>query len=149
MSMKSLKNRTVIFREGDISDSMYYIAGLNDAKVGIYSSYGTSNEVKLTTIGVDSFFGEMAMINDEKRSATAVALTDVMLIEIKKEDFHDYFSKKPDMMLELLKQSSKNLRRLTNDYVDACITVNEYMAVKNTGGQMSEELAGKLKKYAK
>lgn len=149
MNVITVKKGEMIFREGAVSGSMYYIASPNDAKIGIYSNYKTANEVHLTTVGVDKYLGEMSMLNEELRSATAVALTDVILEEIKKEEFHEYFSKNTPRMLEVLKASSDNLRRLTNDYFKACVTVHAYMEAKKSGTPISENLEEQLKKYIK
>lgn len=143
----TVKKGSVIFNEGEKSDCMYYIDGFSDSKVMIYVGYGTDNEVNLNVMRNGQFIGEMGVLNNTVRSATAVALTNVCLVEITKEEFHEYFSAHPAMMLQLLKSASGNLRGLTNKYMDACITVNDYVTARKEGKGISRELAARLEQY--
>ena len=70
-----LKRTEIIFNEGDKSDRMYDI---RHGRVGIYANYGTKEEKLLTELTKDQFFGEMGIIEGYPRSATAVALGDLL-----------------------------------------------------------------------
>ena len=108
----------VIFREGDDGVYMYQI---HSGAVGIYAKYGTKEEEKLAKLYTNEFFGEMGMIAQEKRSATAVVEENDTVLEcIRAEDLQALFQANPlkvDMILEHL---SNRLRKLTIEYAKAC-----------------------------
>lgn len=109
---------TVIFREGDEANCMFDI---HWGRVGIYSGYGTAEQKLLTELNVNSFFGEMGMIGNEPRSATAVTLEDDTTLEtIYPEDLEDLFRKNPPKVEMIFRHMSFRLRRLTVDYLAAC-----------------------------
>ena len=69
----------VIFREGETADELFVI------KSGyVRIQVGNRTMADLTT---DNIFGEMALIDSEPRSATAVAITDVELVPISEKQF--------------------------------------------------------------
>ncbi len=71
----------VIFREGDAGNRAYVI---ESGRVGITAARAGS-EVALATLGPGDLFGEMALIDDKTRSATAQAVELTMLIVISRE----------------------------------------------------------------
>ena len=108
----------IIFREGDEGNYMYAIHG---GSVGIYLDFGTANEKKLTTLYADSFFGEMGLVSEEKRSATAVVEEKGTILEcIRAEDLENLFKENPVKIDMILSHLSHRLRKLTKDYVKAC-----------------------------
>ena len=108
----------IIFRQGDEGNYMYAI---HYGSVGIYLDYGTAEEKKLTTLYSNTFFGEMGLISDEKRSATAVVEEDGTLLEtIRAENLESLFKSNPLKIDMILNHLSHRLRRLTQDYVEAC-----------------------------
>ena len=114
----SFRKGEIIFREGDEGNYMYAIHG---GSVGIYLDYGTAQEKKLTTLYSNSFFGEMGLISDEKRSATAVIEEDGTLLEtIREENLEGLFKSNPMKIDMILSHLSHRLRGLTKDYVEAC-----------------------------
>lgn len=114
---------TVIFKEGEAGKCMYIVYG---GRVGIYKSYGDSKQVKLTDLYPVSFFGEMGMIADEARSATAVAEIDETFVEIiRPEGLEDMFRESPAKVEMILKHLSYRLRMLTYDYLTACKEIND------------------------
>lgn len=118
LPITSYRQGNIIFREEEIGIYMYMI---QTGSVGIYTGYGTPNQVKLTTLYSDSFFGEMGMIEHEKRSATAVVEEDDTTLEIiRPEDLERLFKENPITVDMILVHLSSRLRRLTQDYVRAC-----------------------------
>lgn len=118
LPVKSYSRGQVIFREGEEGNYMYAIYG---GSVGIYSNYGNALEKKLTTLYTNSFFGEMGLIEQEKRSATAVVEEDDTVLEtISADSLQELFKKNPGEIDMILSHLSNRLRRLTLDYVAAC-----------------------------
>lgn len=109
---------TIIFKQGEVGKCMYLVHG---GCVGIYSNYGQANELKLTELYPVSCFGEMGMIADEARSATAVAESDETYVEIiYGDDLEELFKQWPVKVEMILKHLSYRLRSLTYDYFSTC-----------------------------
>lgn len=145
INFKEFKKGDIIFKEGDAGDCMYYISGLHNEEIGIYSGYGTDSQVLLAKITTGDFFGEMGLISGVARSATAVALTDAIVERIEEDNIKEYCKEKPYLMYSLLEKTSNNLRRLTNNYMKACDVVCDYVAAKESGAAISNELKDRIK----
>lgn len=92
-----------------------------NGKIGIYSGYGTPEQKLIAELGVNDFFGEMGLIEDTVRSATAVAMdADTRVKVVDAETFDDYFRKSPAKVLMLMQQMSSRLRRVNREYAEAC-----------------------------
>ena len=90
MNTLTLHSGEIIFRQKDFAESMFDIVS---GKVGIFSNYGTDTETKITELGEGQTFGEMGMIEYFPRSATAVALEETILAEIKEEELKTMYDK--------------------------------------------------------
>ena len=123
MQVKSFSKGQVIFREGDEGTYLYQIHG---GSVGIYSKYGTPEQAKLTTLYTNAFFGEMALVGNDPRSATAVVEEDDTTLEcFRAEDMEALFKVNPMKVDMILGHLSNRLRRLSLDYVKACAKAAE------------------------
>ena len=136
-AVKLLKKGEVIFKEGDLELCMYNI---RSGSVGIYASYGKEDEKLLVELKADekTFFGEMGMIDQEPRSATAVALEDTEVAVISSENFADYFKEQPEHIFYIMQNMSKRIRGLTSDYLDACRAVAEAVETEKSGKAKSD-----------
>ena len=77
--LKSLNKGMFIFREGKDEKCMYI---LHSGRVGIYNNYRSREEVLLSELDAVSFFGEMGIISDEPRAATAVVESSGVSVEV-------------------------------------------------------------------
>lgn len=100
----------VIMREGELGSSMYLFAAgealvtknltLKTGKRGF--SQAEKSMVRLNAQSV-SFFGDMAMFENEVRSATITASTDCVLYEVKREDFERLAEENPALGYRLVR----------------------------------------------
>ncbi|MBP5751108.1 MAG: cyclic nucleotide-binding domain-containing protein [Firmicutes bacterium] len=143
MRGEKFKKGEIIFREGDPGHTMYDI---NWGTVGIYTGYGTPQEKKLAELKTEDVFGEMGILDQAPRSATAVALEETHLFMITEDDFMDYFRERPAKVFTIMQQLSQKLRQTTQDYLDVCRTVYETVEEEKKGGgdPRSEELEQSL-----
>jgi CRP-like cAMP-binding protein len=58
----------------------------------------------------DTIFGEMALIDDEPRSATALAITDVELVPVSEKQFLFLVSQTPYFALKVMRVLAQRLR---------------------------------------
>ena len=71
----------------------------------------------MADLTADNIFGEMALIDSEPRSATAVAITDVELVPISEKQFLFLVSQTPYFALRLMRVLAQRLRA-TNKALD-------------------------------
>ncbi len=135
---------TVIFKEGETGSCMYDI---HFGTVGIYKAYGTSDEKLLTKLSTDEFFGELGMIENVKRSGTAVVLDDETTLEvITPADLKELFKQNPPKVEMILEHVSYRLRKLTKEYMTACSILFRVSDAENKGG-MSDDLKNEVKSF--
>ena len=143
--VEKYKKGTVIFREGEMGRCMYDI---HYGTIGIYTDYGTPKEKCLTTLYADKFFGEVGMLGNEPRTATAVALEDNTMLEaIYTDDFEELFQKNPAKIEMILKHLSFRIRRLTYEYVNACKLVYD-AAQAELKQSVNDEIKKKAQEYS-
>ena len=92
-----------IFKEGDLGDEFFVVVR---GQVEI-----RSGDRHFETLGQDGIFGEMALIDDSPRSATAVALTDVTVAPIKENQFLFLVKNTPFFALNVMRVLAHRLRR--------------------------------------
>ena len=73
-----------IFAAGDTADNAYFLEG-GTVDIVLRDKRGKDKVINTLTSG--EFFGEMALVDDEPRSATAVVKEDTMCVVITKEEF--------------------------------------------------------------
>lgn len=91
-----------VVREGESGDAMYLIV---DGAVRVHSG-----EQVFAELGVKQVFGEMAILDAEPRSATVTPITDLTLLRIQRDDFHEILAEKPEMSLGIIKVLTHRLR---------------------------------------
>jgi CRP-like cAMP-binding protein len=106
-NQKTFQPGEVIFREGDEADSMYILLeGAVDLKKKV-----EKGETVLKTVNVpNEFFGEMALLDDRPRSATAVAAAPTRLIEIDEATFENLILTNGKFALKIIKVLSERIR---------------------------------------
>jgi CRP-like cAMP-binding protein len=97
----------IIFKENDMGDSLYIVVS---GKVKIIKKYGTSDEIVLAELGEMAHFGEMAVLSDEPRSATALVSEDAKLISLKGERLKEIILQKPEMAFQIMRVLSERLK---------------------------------------
>ncbi|MCR4923043.1 MAG: cyclic nucleotide-binding domain-containing protein [Lachnospiraceae bacterium] len=142
--ISSYKKGDIIFKEGEDGVCMYDI---HFGKVGVYKSYGQEGEKLIKEISTDDFFGEMGLIDNSKRSATAVVMEDETTIEyIYADDFKELFEKNPPKVEMILAHLSYTLRTLTRSYLNACQLLAEVDESVKGGKPLSDELKQRVAK---
>jgi hypothetical protein len=91
-----------IFAKGDIGTSLFI---LHDGQVGIFN--GTQ---QLATFGAGDFFGELALLDAEPRSASAAALGQVLAFRIDQEDFYDVMEERAEVLRNILRMLCQRIR---------------------------------------
>jgi CRP/FNR family transcriptional regulator, cyclic AMP receptor protein len=101
------KAGTSLFRAGDEGDAMYLI---ERGKVRICIRASNDREVVLTELNRGDFFGEMALLGGQRRSADAVVAEDSRLAVLSREHFLAFVQSSPKIALEMLTALANRLR---------------------------------------
>jgi CRP/FNR family transcriptional regulator, cyclic AMP receptor protein len=110
----------VLFRAGDAGDAMYLI---ERGKVRISVQTTDGRELTLTELGQGDFFGELALLDRQPRSANAVVADDARLAVLSRDHFLSFMRSNPDVALEMLTALAHRLRR-TDELLRHSVTRN-------------------------
>lgn len=102
------KAGSVIFREGDEARELFVV---KSGQVRIQIGNRT-----VTELGPESIFGEMALIDNEPRSATAIAVTNVELVPVTEKQFLFLVSQPPYFALKVMRVLAERLRKTNKTF---------------------------------
>jgi len=106
--------------------------------------FGTSSQGRSKTFAYlepGDFFGEMSLIDESVRSASASALEDSVLIMLKAEDYRKLMLGRPQIALAVLKTMSGRLRRANKEV--------EALSFNNVLGRIAQILLDLSERYGK
>jgi len=104
-----LKPGEVIFREGEFGHSAYII---DTGRVSISRMSAAGSELALAVLERGDLFGEIALIDEGQRSATAVALTDVELMTLEHNKFMSTLMERPSRVSDILEIFTTRIRKM-------------------------------------
>ncbi|MEI8093213.1 MAG: ATP-binding protein [Spirochaetales bacterium] len=102
-----LDSGTIIFREGDQPDRFYVLL---EGQVEIWKDYGSTFADILAIRGPGASFGEMSLIDELPRSATARTASSALLLSLEKPRFRQIIEENPPIALLIMKTVSKMVR---------------------------------------
>jgi CRP/FNR family cyclic AMP-dependent transcriptional regulator len=115
-----------IFLQGDPGDEMYVVL---EGRVRICCESLSGREITLALLKDGGFFGDMALLDGEPRSATAIAETAGQLLVLRRQDFQAFLQSCPNAALALLDFLSRRLRVANEKIQDlALLTVRQRLA---------------------
>jgi signal transduction histidine kinase len=112
--MRRFQAGQTIFRAGDPGDGFYLV---ESGSVIISAVVG--NEARpLATVVAGEFFGEMALLDEAPRSATATAEVETRAFCIGREELLALLEHRPKLALNLIREFSHRVRSLNQKYID-------------------------------
>jgi len=108
VTRKILGKNTIVVQEGELGEAMAIILR-GSVKVSQFAADG--REVVLCLLENGSFFGEMALLDTEPRSATVTTMEECELGFIRRKDFHRLMLEMPRLTSKLLSEITHRLRR--------------------------------------
>jgi len=100
-----------IFDMGDIGLEFYIITG---GRIGISVDPDPNRPVFINELKAGDSLGEMALIDNEPRSATAHVLEDTQALALEKEKLHGLLMSYPELSIGMLRALSQRLRALSS-----------------------------------
>ena len=99
VDLRRLDAGATLFNTGDPGESLYIV---RSGEVELYIRDTTGQKIVLTVASTNEIFGELALLDNKPRTATAIALVDTELLELDREDLVLLFQKTPAAALRLL-----------------------------------------------
>jgi len=119
MNLFKVKKKEVIFREGDPGNFMCFIV---EGKILVLKKSENGSRILIAELGAKKSLGEMAMIDQAPRSASAIAAKDTTLLTISEKNFNKLIQDHPKVGNILLKRLSVILcayiRKTSSDLAD-------------------------------
>jgi CRP-like cAMP-binding protein len=132
---------TVVFFENEEGDSFFMILE-GRIKVTILGDDG--REVILSVLGPGDFFGEMALLDNEPRSATAIAVEESELLSLHRNDFQTVLNDNRSITSALIRVLSARLRR-ANHQISTLALLDVYGRVARVIVDMAREEGKRLR----
>lgn len=105
----------IVFHLGDPAGLLYIIT---NGKVKISHSSADGQEAVLAILGAGDFFGELALIDDSPRSATAEAIELTETLTLHRDDFLKFLDNNPDFARHVLNILARRIRHLNKQISD-------------------------------
>ena len=112
----SIPTGTAVVTQGDTGDSLFVI---REGVMSITIQFGDKDSIEVARLGPGDFFGEMAMLAGDPRTATVSALTDLQLLEIGKAEIAPVIAKRREIIVELVRIIEERKRALGQAKKDA------------------------------
>jgi len=111
MKQREFKQGTVIFNQGDRSDLCYKIeSGSVEIRIASYDGTGTLRTVVAQTLGHGDVFGEMGIIDDSPRSASAIATKHTVCVAYTSDEIMALLETNPKQALAYIHTLLRRLR---------------------------------------
>lgn len=113
-----------VFRQGSVGDTMFMIVE-GELRVSVRVN---QRESILATLGVGESFGEMALLDEGKRSADVIANVDCMLLSISKSGLEKLFAEAPALAAPFLHELAQEIAgrlRTTNRRLEDSVRLSQ------------------------
>jgi CRP/FNR family cyclic AMP-dependent transcriptional regulator len=91
-----------IIKQGEIGNCLFLIIE-GEVKV-------LTDDNEIARLGEKECVGEMSILDSEPRSASVIAVTDVVLLKINQEDFYEMISERPEIAQGVITMLTRRLR---------------------------------------
>ena len=111
LAYRQLEAGTSLFHQGDPGDAMFLI---DSGSIRISVKDADGHEAVLADLGKGEFFGEMAILDNQPRSADATVMEPAKLAVLGREDLRSLVRKNPEIALAILTAMTQRLRHTDN-----------------------------------
>ena len=120
----------MIFDQGDTGSAMYIV---QSGDINIHLPGEGSRRISLKDIARGEYFGELALFDEMPRSASALATTHTVLLELQRDTLEGFLERRPKVAMAILRTMSERLRE-TNTMLSA-------RAAKNVDEEFDKNLS--------
>ncbi len=137
---RTFQKNSIVITEGDHSDSLYVIVS---GRVRVYCSDEGGREVTLNDLKTGDHFGELALFDDQERSASVMTTEPCRFLILNKSSLLEAFKQTPELAYNLIIHLTQRVRALTSNVKNLAL-MDVYGRVANTLLQLSEKQGDQL-----
>lgn len=134
----SFRKNTVLMSEGETGESMYVV---RSGSIKIFVSDEDGHEIVLYIEGPGSYIGEISLLDDAPRTASAVTLEKTEVLAISKSGFLTCINQNPEIAFLIIGSMTHRLRRATNTIRSLALD-NVYQRLASKLHELAEEVDG-------
>ena len=135
MTEKVYPKDSVIVNVNDPADALYIVSD-GEVKVSLWSDSG--REIILSTLGPGHFFGEMALVDGEPRSANVTCTSDALILRLGRREFLQVLRSYPSLAINVMTEMCVRLRR-ADESIGNLALLDVYGRVARFLMELSEE----------
>ena len=137
----------IVFKKGESGDTMYEV---RSGSIGIYLDYKGSKQKLLAVKQPGEYFGEIALIEDRPRTATAVAMEEMTVLrEISVNGFPNYAKNHTDILKPIMDAMADRFKMQRRMYYEVCEALKDYVGAVENDMEPSDEVLEKTARYIK
>jgi signal transduction histidine kinase len=130
-----------IFKEGDAGDG---VSVVKDGLVEISAGMGPRSRQVFSQVAPGEMFGEMAVIEDKPRSATALAKEETIVYFVSRDDLLALVEHSPSLALALLREVSHRLRQFDRQYLQEVLQAERLSVIGRFARSIVHDLKNPL-----
>jgi CRP/FNR family cyclic AMP-dependent transcriptional regulator len=131
-SVRTYRKNTLLMEKGDEASSLYVILA---GSVKVFSADDKGKEITLNELGPQDLVGELALIDDSRRTASVMTTETCRCLVLPKSSFLEFVRARPEVALRLLTVLAERVRRLTDEV--------ERLALRDVYGRLVDTLNGR------
>jgi signal transduction histidine kinase len=137
----SLSAGDQIFKEGDPGDGVYFI---KSGQVQISALVESGERYMFSKVGPGEMFGEMAVLDEKPRSASATADTPLELYFVPREFIAGLLTRSPEFTRALVHEISSRLREFNRQYIRSVLQIERLSLVGRFASSIVHDLKNPL-----
>ena len=115
MAQVTVPKGDVVFAEGEEGDRLFVV---QDGKVKLSQTSADGREQVMAVVGPGEMFGELSLFDPGRRTSTATAVTDCVLLGLGQSDLRPWLTGRPEVAEALLRALAQRLRRANEAMAD-------------------------------
>jgi signal transduction histidine kinase len=130
-----------IFKEGDAGDALYVI---KSGSVQISAVIGEGERQVLSRLPPGELFGELAIIDNQPRSATALAEVETTVYVIPREAMIEMLTSSPQFSFSMMREITQRLREFNRQYIRQVLQAERMALVGRFASSIVHDLKNPL-----
>ena len=131
---RSFRRDTIVFHKDQAGDALYVV---ESGRIRIFLPAEGGEELTIDVLGPGDVFGEMALLDGQPRSASAITLEDSTLYTLGREEFQRQLAASPTLAGALLEYMSRRVRHVM-EYTETLAFLDVYGRVARVLLDMAE-----------
>jgi signal transduction histidine kinase len=137
----SFAGGTEVFKEGDAGDALYVVkSGL----VQISAVIGTGERQVLSRVPPGDMFGELAIIDDQPRSATAMPEVETVVYKVPRDAMVTMLARSPQFSFSMMREMTQRLREFNRQYIRQVLQAERMALVGRFASSIVHDLKNPL-----